>query len=166
MHTNQAHQFYTASSPTTQETQTLLFSLVLSPLDYCNSLPSCCPQYLLDKLQKLQNAAAQLVCKSKKSDHIQPILQSLHWPPVTHHIQYKISTVCFNSLSCKFSQYLSDLIQLYTPTRKLRSASDTPTVGSCRCRNKVPSGENTELERSPFKAWSRSVSSHTCYTYC
>ena len=25
---------------------------------------------------------------------------------------------------------------------------------------------NTELKRSPFKAWSRSVYSHTCYTYC
>ena len=31
---------------------------------------------------------------------------------------------------------------------------------------KVPSGENTELKRSPFKAWSRSVYSLTCYTYC
>ena len=26
--------------------------------------------------------------------------------------------------------------------------------------------ENTELMRSPFKAWSRSVYSHTCYAYC
>ena len=25
-----------------------------------------------------------------------------------------------------------------------------------------PSGENTELKRSPFKAWSRTVYSHTC----
>ena len=31
---------------------------------------------------------------------------------------------------------------------------------------KVPSGENTELTHSPFKAWSKSVYSHTCYAYC
>ena len=31
---------------------------------------------------------------------------------------------------------------------------------------KVPSGENTELKRSPFKAWNRSVYSRTCYAYC
>ena len=31
---------------------------------------------------------------------------------------------------------------------------------------KVLSGENTELTRSPFKAWSRSVYSHTFYAYC
>ena len=30
---------------------------------------------------------------------------------------------------------------------------------------KVPSDENTDLKRSPFKAWSRSVYSHTCCDY-
>ena len=34
----------------TQSTQTLVCSGVLSRLDYCNSLLSCYPQYLLDKL--------------------------------------------------------------------------------------------------------------------
>ena len=61
-----------------QATQTLVCSLVLSRLDYCNSLLSGCPQYLLDKLQKVQNAAARLVRKAKKSDHIHPILETLH----------------------------------------------------------------------------------------
>ena len=31
---------------------------------------------------------------------------------------------------------------------------------------KVPSGENTELKRSPVKVWSRSEYSHTYYAYC
>ena len=30
----------------------------------------------------------------------------------------------------------------------------------------IHSGENTELKCSPFKAWSRSIYSHTCYAYC
>ena len=64
---------------TTKATQTLACSLVLSHLDYCNSLLSGCPQYLLDKLQKVQNAATRLVCKAKKSDHIHPVLETLHW---------------------------------------------------------------------------------------
>ena len=95
---------------TTQATQTLVCSLVLSRLDYRNSLLSGCPQYLLDKLQKVQNAEARLVCKAKKSDHIHPILETLHWLPVTHCIQYKISTICFNSISGTAPHYLSDLL--------------------------------------------------------
>ena len=41
-----------------------------------------------------------------------------------------------------------------------------PGSGELRMQKSVPSGENTELKRSPFKAWSRSVYSHTCYAYC
>ena len=38
--------------------------------------------------------------------------------------------------------------------------------GAADAEIKAPSVENTELKRSPFKAWSRSVFSHTCYVYC
>ena len=41
-----------------------------------------------------------------------------------------------------------------------------PQWGAADAEIKVPSGENTELKRSPFHAWSRSVYSHTCYAYC
>ena len=42
----------------------------------------------------------------------------------------------------------------------------TPQLGAADAKIKVPFVENTELKRSPFKAWSRSVYSHTCYAYC
>ena len=41
-----------------------------------------------------------------------------------------------------------------------------PQWGAADAEIKVPSGENTELKRSPFIAWRRSVYSHTCYAYC
>ena len=41
-----------------------------------------------------------------------------------------------------------------------------PQWGAADAEIKVPSGENTELKRSPFQTWSRSVYSHTCYAYC
>ena len=41
-----------------------------------------------------------------------------------------------------------------------------PQWGAADAEIKVPSGDNTELKRSLFIAWSRSVYSHTCYAYC
>ena len=43
---------------------------------------------------------------------------------------------------------------------------EAPQWGAEDAEIKVPSRKNTELKRSPFKAWSRSVYSHTCYAYC
>ena len=41
---------------------------------------------------------------------------------------------------------------------QLESATvTTPQWGAADAEIKVPSGESTELKRSPFKAWSRSV---------
>ena len=44
--------------------------------------------------------------------------------------------------------------------------SISPRWGAADAEIKVPSGENTKLKCSPFKAWSRSVYSHTSYAYC
>ena len=41
-----------------------------------------------------------------------------------------------------------------------------PQWGAADAEIKVPSGENTDLIGSPFKAWSRSVYCHTSYAYC
>ena len=46
------------------------------------------------------------------------------------------------------------------------SNGNSPQWGAADAEIKVPSGENTELKRSPCKAWSTSVYSRTCYTYC
>ena len=52
-------------------------------------------------------------------------------------------------------------------TREWRRVSNhNPVWRAADAEIKVPSGENTELKRSPYQAWSRSVYSHTCYAYC
>ena len=40
---------------------------------------------------------------------------------------------------------------------KLVGAMSFPQWGAADAEIKVPSGENTELKRSPFKAWGKSV---------
>jgi hypothetical protein len=67
--------------------QTLVSAFILSRIDYCNSLIYGCLQYLLNRIQKLQNDAARLVLRIRKSEHISPHLQSLHWLPVDSRIK-------------------------------------------------------------------------------
>ena len=110
---------------TVNATKTLACAFILSKLDYCNCLLSGSPQYILDKLQKVQNSAARLVLKSRKHDHIQPLLRNLHWLPIRSRIEYKISTLCFNTFIDSSPDYLSQLLTVYTPSRQLRSSSDT-----------------------------------------
>ena len=74
----------------TDATKILVSAFGLSRLDYCNCLLSGCPQYLLNKLQKVQNNAARLVLRVSKTDHISPHLAPLHWLPIDSRIQYKL----------------------------------------------------------------------------
>ena len=70
----------------TDAAKTLVSAFVLSRLDYCISLLFGCSQYLLNKLQKVQNNAARLDRRVSKTDYISH-LASLHWLPIDSQIQ-------------------------------------------------------------------------------
>ena len=109
----------------TDTTQKPVCALVLSRLDYANSLLASSPKYLVERLQRVQNSAARLVLKAKKRDHITPLLRSLHWLPVQARIQYKVLSHCHNFFMNSAPAYISDLLTIYRPTRSLRSSSDS-----------------------------------------
>ena len=63
--------------------------------------------------------------KKRKTDHITPLFQFLHWLPIQQRIQYRINSLCYKFITGTAPSYLCDCLQLYTPSRTLRSASDT-----------------------------------------
>ena len=65
------------------------------------------PQLEIKKLQRVQNTAARVVTRSKGSDHITPILESLHWIPVEH--RFKLGLIVFKALNDLSADYLKDL---------------------------------------------------------
>ena len=76
---------------------------------------------LLTGCKKIQNKAARLVTLSKKYDHITPVLEDLHWLPLEYRIRYKALLHVFNCVNDMSPVYLKELVNVYTPTRNLRS---------------------------------------------
>ena len=74
-------------------------SIVGSRLDYCNSLLPNCSNRNLDKLQRMQNNMACVVCNSSRLTPAEPLLQSLHWLPVRQRINYKLANLCYLAVS-------------------------------------------------------------------
>ena len=122
---------------TVKATKTLVCAFILSKIDYCNSLLSGCPLYILRRLQKDQNSAAKLVFKSPRRHHVQLLLQTLHWLPVQDRIAYKLSIICHNFFSDSSPAYLSDLLTVYTPFRQPRSSADTRTLRIPHVKTKI-----------------------------
>ncbi len=75
------------------DAEKLVHAFMTSRLDYCNALLGGCPAFSINKLQIVQNTAARVLTRSRKYDHITPILQSLHWLP-----KFRINyvSICFS----------------------------------------------------------------------
>ncbi|KAI5086446.1 hypothetical protein C0J45_2304, partial [Silurus meridionalis] len=95
----------------------LVHKLMTSRIDYCNA----CPASLINKLQLVQNAAARVLTRSRKYDHITPILSSLHWLPVKFRIDYKLLLFTYKALNGLTPMYLFSLLTRYYPSCSLRS---------------------------------------------
>ena len=92
-----------------------------SRLNYCNALLGGCSACLLNKLQLVQNAAARVLTRTRKYDHISPVLSALHWLPIKHCIDFKILLFTYKALNGLAPQYLNELLLLYNPPHPLHS---------------------------------------------
>ncbi|KAK3559782.1 hypothetical protein QTP86_020725, partial [Hemibagrus guttatus] len=112
----------------TQATQVLVQSLVISRLDYCNSLLAGLPLNAIRPPQMIQNAAARLVFSLPKFFHTTPLLRSLHWPPVAARIRFKTLMLAYKAKNGPAPSYLKALVTPRTAPRSLRSTSTARLV--------------------------------------
>ena len=96
----------------------------ISRLDYCKSILFELPDTELQKLQRVQNTAARLICNMNRLDHISPIFMKLHWLAVRYRINCKILLITFKVIHGLAPKYLSELLTCKTKCNyNLRSTS-------------------------------------------
>ena len=78
---------------------TLVQSIVIARLDYCNSVCVGLPMHRRQRLQLVQNSAARVISQTKRYTSITPILNELHWLPINKRCQFKILLLTFKSLN-------------------------------------------------------------------
>jgi len=102
----------------------ILVLLFKTPCDQCHALVSS-----VASLQRLQNAAAQLVVGLRARDHVTSVLSSLHWFPILYRIHYKVVLTMFFIHTNQCLAYLDNIdtpLSLPSPSRQcLCSSTDT-----------------------------------------
>ena len=95
---------------TSKQMEIIIQALVMSSLDYCNSLYYGINQSLHKQLQSLQNRACRIIKGLKKKDGTEPHLQELHWLRIQERIEFKILLLTFKSINGIAPSYLSNLV--------------------------------------------------------
>ena len=99
---------------TVDQTKMVVHAYVTSKLDY-NTLLYDISKRLSNRLQLVQNAAAKLITRKKKFDHVTPLLEELHWLPVEYRIIFKMMLICFKALHGTGPLYIKDMLTIAKP---------------------------------------------------
>ena len=103
-------------------TQTLIYGLVMSHLDYINAIFSTLPASTIRPLIRVQNLAAKLVLTSRDRDtNSTNAKQILHWLPIKERSIYKCLTILHPCVHGTGPGIISNLIKIKTIRRSLRS---------------------------------------------
>ena len=112
----------------------MIHAFVSSRLDYCNSLLYGLPELQIDKIQRVQNAAARLIFKKPKFCHITPVLSQLHWLPIKYRIEFKILLMTFKAIHGMAPNYICKLL-------RRRKSTTSSLRSSKKVMFEVPSGK-------------------------
>ena len=98
-------------------TKTLVASLVLSRIDYCNSLLAGLPQSSVGKLQRVQNCAARLVVRARPLQYSDIFIGCLSEPefPIRLHASVSTPSPPPPLLSSRTFYFCTLLLDLFAP---------------------------------------------------
>ena len=80
----------------------VISSLVITKMVYCSSVWSNTSASKVKKAQSIQNFACKIITKSRKYDHVTPLLRDLNWLPVDKLLYFRDASLtykCVNNLA-------------------------------------------------------------------
>ena len=83
---------------TDKAASSLVLSLCVSHLDYCNAALYGLPDTTIGRMQRVQNMCAHLVLRKSKWDSATACLAKLHWLPIRQCITFKICVLTYKLL--------------------------------------------------------------------
>ena len=99
---------------------TLIRALIVCKLDYCCSVLVGVSGTLQRRLQSVFNAAARLVFSERKSEHVTPLLQELHWLKVPETIQFRLCVFVHRCFHSNAPPYLAETLRLTSDVESRR----------------------------------------------
>ena len=107
-----------------EDRKSIVQAIVLSRIDYCNSLLYGVAATNLSNLQRVQNAEVRLVCSLPRHEHVTSSFIRLHWLPIKFRINFKIAMLCFKCIHGHAPNYLKSMVAIKkTSTNNLRSST-------------------------------------------
>ena len=79
--------------------ETFVHAFISSHLDYCNIIYLGLPRKLMNKLQKLQNAAIRLIFKVRARHPVSSLFQKLHLLNIEQRVVFKVLLVVFKCIN-------------------------------------------------------------------
>jgi len=93
------------------------------------------PTHLIRRLQSVQNAAARLIFRLRRSDHITDALICLHWLRVPGRIVFKVAMQTYRALHGDAPQYLRQKTSVADIPSRQRYGRGLPPRTICKAHN-------------------------------
>ena len=126
----------------------MVTQLVISKLDYCNSLYMNLPKTRLNKLRSTLNGAIRFIYNIKdRSEDLLPYYKRAHILPLDQRIFFKVCLLTYKAVYGISPAYIRNLVEIENPLTTARTRSKIE--GDCY-RLKTPKTTNSKIDQRRF----------------